>query len=178
MATDEAPAVRIERWRDEDLPLLHRLLGDPAMTEHIGGPETPEGIVARHRRYLAGSDPIFRVVDVPSGAAVGWVGYWERTWRGASVFETGWSVLPAHQGRGVARAATAQALDQARAERRLRYVHAFPSVGNPPSNAVCRRLGFVCLGECDFDYPAKGVTLRCHDWRCDLEAEAGAPGAA
>ena len=38
-----------------DLSLQERLLGDPAMTIYIGGPETPEKIRERHERYLRGS---------------------------------------------------------------------------------------------------------------------------
>ena len=41
-------------WLEGDLPLLERLMGDPAMTEHLGGPETPEKIRERHERYLRG----------------------------------------------------------------------------------------------------------------------------
>jgi RimJ/RimL family protein N-acetyltransferase len=48
-------------------------------------------------------------------------------------------------------------------------MHAFPSVTNPPSNAICRKLGFTLMGEYDFEYPV-GHLLRCNDWRLDLEA--------
>jgi RimJ/RimL family protein N-acetyltransferase len=169
MPSDDDGGVRIEPWQAGDLPLLERLLGDPAMTEHIGGPESPAQIAVRHGRYLGHGPGIFRVVEETTGLAIGWVGYWEREWRGEAVFETGWSVLREYQGRGVAQAATTQALARARAEGRLRFVHAFPSVGNPPSNAICRRLGFTWLGECDVEYP-KGAFMRCHDWRYDLRA--------
>ena len=39
--------ISLRRWSKNDLPLLEGLLGDPAMTKHIGGPETPEKIRAR-----------------------------------------------------------------------------------------------------------------------------------
>jgi hypothetical protein len=42
--------VRIEPWDEGDLPLLEQLTGDPAMTEHLGGPEAPEKIAERHAR--------------------------------------------------------------------------------------------------------------------------------
>jgi hypothetical protein len=41
----------------------------------------------------------------------------------------------------------------------------------PPSNALCRSLGFELLGEHDFEYPT-GHFIRCHDWRLDLRASA------
>jgi RimJ/RimL family protein N-acetyltransferase len=169
-ATPDRSTVQIEPWSGSDLPLLERLLGDPAMMAHLGGPESRAKIVERHARYLAHAerDPQFRIVD-GSGAGVGWVGYWEREWREQPVYEIGWSVLPAFQGRGIARAATAQALDDARARHGRRFVHAFPAVGNPPSNAICRRLGFTLLGDCEFEYPP-GSFMRCNDWRLDLLA--------
>ena len=71
---------RIEPWGEDDQPLLERLLGDPAMTEHLGGPESPEKIADRHKRYLnakPGAVEMFKVVD-ESGVGVGSVGYWER----------------------------------------------------------------------------------------------------
>src|SRR5258708_8473792 len=43
--------VRIEPWGEGDLPLLKKLLGDPAMTEHLGGPESDEQLVNRQARY-------------------------------------------------------------------------------------------------------------------------------
>lgn len=166
-------AVRIEPWGEDDLALLQQLLGDPAMMEHLGGPESEMQIAARHARYLrladSGADQMFKIVHDATGMAVGSVGYWERTWRGERVYEIGWSVLPAFQGRGIASAATRQAVAKARSVGLHQAMHAFPSVDNPPSNAVCRKLGFTLVGECDFEYPA-GHFMRCNDWRLDLSA--------
>ena len=52
--------TRLEPWGEDDLSLLHALLGDPVMTEHLGGPEAPERIVERHARYL-GAPACFKV---------------------------------------------------------------------------------------------------------------------
>jgi RimJ/RimL family protein N-acetyltransferase len=159
--------VRIDPWSPGDLPLLEKLLGDPAMMRHLGGPESPEKIADRQARYeRAGSDQ-FRIVDVTTGEAVGWVGYWERDWSDRRVYEVGWSVLPAFQGRGIAVAATAQAIARASAARACRFMHAFPAVANAPSNAICRRLGFTLLGPNEFEYPPGNLML-CNDWRLDL----------
>jgi len=46
-------------------------------------------------------------------------------------------------------------------------MHAFPAVGNGPSNAICRKLDFELRGECDFEYPP-GRWMRCNDWRFAL----------
>lgn len=74
-------------------------------------------------------------------------------------------------GQGLASAAAADAVEQARGERRHRYVHAFPSVTNEPSNAVCRRVGFELLGDVDFEYP-KGRLMRGNEWCLDLAGPA------
>jgi RimJ/RimL family protein N-acetyltransferase len=158
--------VAIEPWTDADLGLLQRLLGDPAMMEHLGGPESPEQIADRQARYVRPDSGCFRIVA--GGEAVGWVGAWERAWRDGTVAEVGWSVLPAAQGRGIARAATARLLEHAAGLDRWEFAHAFPAVDNGPSNAICERLGFELLEALDFEYP-KGSLLRCNDWRYELD---------
>jgi RimJ/RimL family protein N-acetyltransferase len=172
---EDLPEVDIRPWAEDDLPLLERLMGDPAMTEHIGGPETAEKIRERHGRYLVAGRPgtgaMFVVVVGPERVAAGSVGYWPREWCGHRVWETGWSVLPEIQGRGVATKAIAAVVQRARADGTHRFIHAFPSVDNGASNAICRTLGFVFQEEVDFEYP-KGTFMRCHDWRLDLRAAA------
>jgi RimJ/RimL family protein N-acetyltransferase len=161
--------VHIEPWRKEDLPLLQKALSDPAMTTYIGGPESAEKIAERQKRYERPGSRQYRIVVDGEGA--GWVGYWEREWLAQEVYEVGWSVLPDHQGRGLAGLATAQLIELARAENRRRFMHAYPSVENAPSNAICRKLGFTLLGEHEFEYPP-GSFMRCNDWRLDLFADA------
>lgn len=84
-------------------------------------------------------------------------------------YETGWSVLPEFQGRGIANAATLEVVAKAQADGGRRHLHAFPSVDNAASNAVCRKAGFTLLGAFDFEYPP-GNTMRCNDWFVDLGA--------
>jgi RimJ/RimL family protein N-acetyltransferase len=158
-------SVRLEPWADGDLGLLRRLLGDPAMMEHLGGPEADERIAERHRRYAEPGSNQYRIVD--DGAPAGWVGYWEREWQGEPIYETGWFVLPACQGRGLATAAMRRLIPLVPADRRS--LGAFPHVENAASNAVCRKLGFRLDGPRDIEYPP-GRTLRCNVWRLDLSA--------
>ena len=165
---------RLEPWGEDDLPLLHRLLGDPAMTEHLGGPESPAKLADRHARYLnaePGVVEMYRIVD-ESGVAVGSVGYWERDdMDEGKVFETGWAVLREFQGRGIASAATALVIEVLKAQRKHRYLYAFPSEDNLPSNAICRKLGFELVDTGDFEYPkGSGNILTCNNWRLDLFA--------
>jgi RimJ/RimL family protein N-acetyltransferase len=167
--------VDIRPWADGDLPLLERLLGDPAMMLHLGGPETREKICARHERYLGSDDRcggLFAIVVGPGRMPVGWVGYWETSWRDDVVWESGWHVLPECQGEGVATAGTALMLERARLRGTRRSIHAFPSVENAASNALCRRLGFSLLGEVEVEYP-KGSMMRSYDWSLELRARAG-----
>jgi RimJ/RimL family protein N-acetyltransferase len=159
--------VHLEPWGTGDLPLLRKLLGDPAMMEHLGGPESEAKLAERQARYEVPDSKQFKIVDEDSGEGVGWVGYWERDWDGEPVYETGWSVLPTFQGRGIAAAATALVIERARAERARRSLFAYPSVDNTASNAICSKLGFTLLGAAEFEYP-KGNFMRCNNWRLEL----------
>ena len=159
--------VQLEPWRADDLPLVRRLMGDAAMTEHLGGPESEDKLLKRQRRYEREGSGMFKIVDEETSEAVGSVGYWEKDWRGGTVYETGWMVLPEFQGRGIAAAATRLVIEAARVDGKHRYLHAFPSVENAPSNAICSKLGFELLGDSEFEYP-KGSFMRCNDWRLDL----------
>jgi RimJ/RimL family protein N-acetyltransferase len=165
--TSQRITISLEPWSETDLPLLEQLLGDPAMMNDLGGPESPEKIAERQLRYQRPDSRQFQIVDEGTGQGVGWVGYWEREWRGERVYEIGWSVLPAFQGRGLAGAAAAEAIRMAQAESKHRLLYAYPSVANAPSNAICRKLGFTLHGSCDFEYP-KGHWMRCNEWCLDL----------
>jgi RimJ/RimL family protein N-acetyltransferase len=167
------PEYRIEPWSQGDLPLLHSLLGDPAMMEHLGGPESPETIAERHEKYIhlpeTGTGEMFKIVDAATGESVGSVGYWDRDETEGQVYETGWSVLQEFQGRGIATIATAQLIELLRAARTRQYLYAYPSEDNAPSNAICRKLGFELVGVTEYEYPiASGNIMRCNDWRLEL----------
>jgi RimJ/RimL family protein N-acetyltransferase len=163
--------VTLEPWGSGDLPLLERLMGDPRMTEHLGGPESPDKLRERQGRYerLESGDRMFKIVDAASGAGVGSVGFWTKEWRDEQVYEIGWMVVPEFQGRGIAVAATAQAIELAKRDDKHRFMHAFPNIDNAPSNSICRKLGFELLEACEFEFP-KGHFMTCNDWRLDLRA--------
>jgi len=166
---DVSQAIGLEPWTEADLSLL-RQANTPEMTAHLGGPETEEKLLDRHRRYLRSGDPgaeqMFAIV-LEDGQRVGVIGYWERTWRDELVYETGWNIVPAFQGRGIATAAAQSLVEHARAQHRHNYLHAFPAVDHPASNAICRKAGFSLCGETDFEYPP-GTIMRCNDWRLEL----------
>ena len=91
MSGEPQGEVGIRPWSEGDLALLERLMGDPAMTEHLGGPETPEQIRERHEWYWqgAGEGAMFVIVVGPEKAAAGSIGYWKKVWRGQPVWEIG-----------------------------------------------------------------------------------------
>lgn len=163
--------VDIRPWAEVDLPLLTRLLGDPAMTEYLGGAETPEKLAERHARYLPGGGrgggEQFAIVVGSERDAVGWTGFWESEWRARRVWELGWSVLPEHQGQGVASQAAALLIARLRTIGRHRYIYAFPSVDNAASNAVCRTLGMIFGGATEIEYP-RGRFMNANEWRLDM----------
>ena len=171
--------VRLVPWTNDDFPLLVRL-NAPEMTEHLGGPETAEQLVLRHKRYVAAAESgtfrdsdnayaayIFKAILEPEGVDVGGVNFWDREWNGEQVYEMGWGVVPEFQGRGIASMAVAQAVEIARGTNRRPAIHAFPSVDNGPSNGICRKLGFELLGATQFEYP-KGHWMQCNDWSLPL----------
>ena len=171
MTVEEQLKIDIRSWSEGDLPLLVRLRGDPAMNIHLGGPEAPEKIRERQERYYrssqTGENPMFVIMVGPERTPAGSIGYWEMEWQDQPIWETGWSVLPEFQGQGIATRATAIIIERVRAERKHRFLHAFPSVDNGPSNAICRKSGFVLQGQADFEFPP-GHLMRCNDWRLDL----------
>ena len=171
MAAEREVALRA--WTEDDLPLLRGLLGDPGMMTYLGGPESEEKLLERHGRYLAvdgsGTGRVFVITAGPEREAAGWIGYWVTDWHGEPAWETGWSVLPAFQGRGLATRGASLALEVLARERTHRFVYAFPAVDNGPSNGVCAKLGFEMVGTESLEYPpGSDEWMECAIWRHDL----------
>lgn len=156
--------IRLRPWAEHDLDVL-RAQNAPEMLEHLGGPESDDKIADRHRRYveLTATGPGCMYVVEHGSQPAGSIGYWEKQWQGQTVFETGWHVLPAFQGRGIASAAATQIARIAKADGTRPELHAYPPVDNHASIGVCRKAGFALRGEYDFEYP-KGHWIRCQDW--------------
>ncbi len=154
-----------------DLPLYESLRCDPQMMAELGGPLPREGLPEKLRRDIAsveaGKAWIFKVIpDEDSGRAAGHICIWESSWKGEPIDEIGWMILPPFQGRGLATQAARAILEKARSEKRWQVIHAFPSTTNAPSNAVCRKIGFSKIEECDLEWA--GRMLHCNHWRLDL----------
>ncbi|MGM7701835.1 GNAT family N-acetyltransferase [Pseudalkalibacillus sp. Hm43] len=160
--------IQINIWGDTDLDLLFKI-NAPEMMEHLGGSESKEQILKRHKRYLKLGEKgkMFSITLSPDFEAVGSVGYWQTTWKNESVYEIGWSILPQFQGNGIATIAVKLAIKEAIMERKYKYIHAFPSIDNLASNAICRKLNFSFISDCEFEYPP-GNLMHCNDWRLDI----------
>lgn len=161
--------IALTLWGPDDLAVLERS-NTPAMTQHLGGPETAEQLRDRQARYLrlnaSGEAQMYRI-DL-DGVAVGGIGFWRVDHDGEAAYETGWSVETAAQGRGIAREALHRIIGLARARGDRRLLVAYPGADNPASNALCRGAGFV-RGR-TFTEPWRGGELTVTAWVLDLES--------
>jgi RimJ/RimL family protein N-acetyltransferase len=166
--------LSIRPYSEGDMWVLEKTLGDPTQMVHLNGPESSEKLQKRHKLFLAMSADqkagcMYTVTMGPENAPVGNVGYWEADQDGQKGWETGWFVLPEFQGKGIATAAIGMLVSKV-AKLDRRYIFAYPSVDNAPSNAICRKLGFVLTEEVDSEYPpGSGKALRVNIWRLDLK---------
>lgn len=165
--------MKLRNLSSDDL-WIYEAQNAPEMMEHLGGPRSAEGMADKLRRDVAATeaDEFWVLVIVPDddpSAAAGTVAVWSHEEHEEPINEIGWMVLPQYQGRGIGTAAVRAVLDRARATGRWDVVHAFPSVTNAASNAVCRKLEFERIGEQNFPLPwAPNKILRCNHWRLDL----------
>lgn len=159
--------ITLARWDAADRGLL-TLLNTPAMTRHLGGPETEDQLDDRHERYLrTWDDPpgaMYRI-DV-DGEPAGGIGFWPVDEGGTPAFETGWSVLPEFQKQGVATAALRLVIAQVRRDGSRSLLMAYPAVDNVPSNALCARAGFEERGT--GSEPWRGGILTFRRWALDM----------
>ena len=162
--------MKLQNISTDDLSLYESFYCDPRMMAHLGGPWLqelmPQKLLRDVESVKSGRAWVFKIIpDETSGSAAGSVCIWEHSWCGERINEIGWMILPQFQGRGLATEAVGAILDKAQAEERLGTVHAFPSTTNSPSNAICRKMGFSLIEECDLEYA--GHLLRCNHWRRD-----------
>jgi RimJ/RimL family protein N-acetyltransferase len=164
--------VELIPYTDEHRHLSEELETDPGVMRELGGPICAERFADVHRRRVdgvaAGELWYFVIAEELAGPGIGTIGIWEKELDGQTIHETGWMVLPTHQGRGVASTALGMLIERARADKRYPSIHAFPPVSNAPSNALCRKFGFELVAERDFVYA--GRTLRCNHWALDTSA--------
>jgi RimJ/RimL family protein N-acetyltransferase len=164
--------VELRPYSDGDLALSEALECDPEMMRELGGPVDPADIPRVHRmrvETVANGGWYFVIVPEPSGPPAGTIGIWESEIIDSPIHEIGWMVLPAFQGRGIASEALRTILARARSDPRFTRIHAFPGVTNAPSNALCRRAGFVHTEECDVRF--RDRPLRVNHWELDVSPD-------
>lgn len=162
--------MELRDYCDNDLWLAEALECDPEVMKDLGGPTKKADVQRHHKRrlnhVLNKEIWYYTIIPEPRNGAVGTIGIWESDWKGSKIHEMGWMILPAFQGRGLATAAGRMILERAKHDRRFKEIHAFPSIRNAASNAICRKLGFSLLGEVNLAY--NGPPQACNDWKIDL----------
>jgi len=161
--------VALRRYTDADFALTEALETDPDAMRELGGPRAVAELAEAHRRRVL--DPWWTTIVIDDGVAVGTIGIWPKEYGGRSIHETGWMVLPAFHGRGIASAALGLLIKRVRSAPQVDGMHAFPPISNAPSNALCRKFGFTLLEAADFNYA--GRPLRCNHW--ELRTDSGPP---
>ena len=137
-----------------DVDAYVRMRCDPEMMADLGGPLPREGIAAKLatdvRKTAADEYWVSMIVpdETEPESVAGTVSLSSHEdGDEAGLSETGWMVLPEHQGQGLAKLAVRALLERARDDGRWGIVHAFPGVGNAASNALCGSVGFTLVGE-------------------------------
>ena len=161
-------------YTDEHLALTEALELDPDVMRELGGPADAADLERVHHmrvETVARGEWYFVIVPEPSAPPVGAIGVWESTVAGSRVHEVGWMVLPAFQGRGIASEALGLLIARARSDPRYTAIHAFPGTSNAPSNALCRKFGFVHTEEMEVRF--RDRPLRVNHWELDVSGPAG-----
>lgn len=147
------PAVRLRRWRRDDLDALAAIVCDPATMATVGGPLRRDEVLGLLERHLApdGSDPKWGVVRAAEldGEVVGSGRLSEVALPpeagGGTRIELGYVVRADRAGRGVGTEIAAAMVEEARArghERLLARTHE----SNVASQRVLERAGFRRVG--------------------------------
>jgi RimJ/RimL family protein N-acetyltransferase len=148
----DAPAVRLRRWRTEDVEILARLVNDNL--EHLQpwmpwAQEPPS--LDDERVFLERVQEAWErrmdfgyAVTLPSAEPIGGMGLHAR--QGPGTLEIGYWIAAAHTGRGYATSAARALTDAAFALPGVERVEIRCDEANQASAAVPRRLGFRLVG--------------------------------
>jgi ribosomal-protein-alanine N-acetyltransferase len=153
----EGPRVRLRPWRDEDLPAVAAMNGDPEVMRWFVKPlsraESDEWS-ARMRAHFEKHGWGFWIVDLPGEAdTVGVVGLQHASFESwfTPAVEIGWRTARGFQRRGLAEEAARLALAHGFGPAGLKEIVCWIVPGNTASEALARKLGFAPHG--DFEHP-------------------------
>jgi RimJ/RimL family protein N-acetyltransferase len=161
----ETERLLLRRFRDEDLPVVHRWHSDPRFVRHLTGrPFTRDETEATLRRWQGHWEQHgfgLRAVEWrETGELIGRAGaQYHRLW--APDPEVGWALDPAWWGRGIATEAGAASIAET-FELGFDRVVSITTEQNVASRAVMERLGFTLLERIPFDDPRVADELWVH----------------
>ncbi|GAA3278802.1 GNAT family N-acetyltransferase [Dactylosporangium vinaceum] len=169
--------MRLRPYAEEDRDLTAQLERDAEVMRHLGG-AAPAGRAERvHERRLErrGEEWYRTILAGPDDTPVGVVAVFRTMWEGRDIHELGIMLLPGRALRhGLGAAAVRLVVDEVRAARTVREIHAFIGADNRAAAMVARRTGFRDTGPCALDY--EGEPILCNHWVLTLETGEPAAG--
>ncbi|WBS04364.1 GNAT family N-acetyltransferase [Pseudoduganella sp. SL102] len=150
-------------WRDADVAPFVALNADPAVTEYLPGPVTPEQAVqffsAQNAMHARHGCCYFAAELKETGELAGFVGlkYQDFATSFAPCHEVGWRLASRHWGKGLASEGARAALRFGFGRLGLHEIMSFTVAENARSRRVMERLGMVRDPDGDFAHPALPV---------------------
>jgi [ribosomal protein S5]-alanine N-acetyltransferase len=159
-ATDTLDSARlsVRRFTRDDLDLLARLLGDPVVTRHLGGPKDRAGAeVTLCTRALDYYDQhpglgMWATIDRATGRAVGF--HVLNHIHGETDIQVGYALFQDAWGQGYATEMSVRLLRYGFEELGLPTICAITNLDNTASQRVLLKAGLTRQGERTFSHPA------------------------
>jgi RimJ/RimL family protein N-acetyltransferase len=155
----ETARLRLREWEEADEGRFYAIMNTPAVMQHLGGVQTPEGwrqAFERLRLYQREFGHTFWIVeDKASGEILGFCGLKLVNSPGAGdelagTPEIGWRLRESAWGRGIAKEAAVAAFDLAFGRFGYERVIAMTIPANVESEGLMKRLGMTRAENLDF----------------------------
>jgi RimJ/RimL family protein N-acetyltransferase len=155
----ETARLRLREWEEADEGRFYAIMNTPAVMQHLGGVQTPEGwrqAFERLRLYQREFGHTFWIVeDKASGEILGFCGLKLVNSPGAGdelagTPEIGWRLRESAWGKGIAKEAAVAALDLAFGRFGYERVIAMTIPANVESQGLMKRLGMTRAQDLDF----------------------------
>lgn len=159
--------MKLVDYTDDDLAFSVAIETDPAVMAELGGARPIDAIERVHPKRITGAaDGLWLKIVSDGGEDAGQIGIWRSEHAGEEIWEAGWMLLAEFHGRGLGSDALGELIARLREVGAYDVIHAFPGATNGPSNGLCHKYGFECLGEIEVDF--RGEPFRCNHWRLAL----------